>query len=126
MITRIDSITYGNYAEIERTIQLVPSGQTLIRAWFTVKRQYSDPDTDAPIAKTITTTADALHGQITDNGAGDTQGTLVFTLQPSETGLLQPYADYVYDIKVLVTNNKPYTPESGIICIQPSVHRGIV
>jgi hypothetical protein len=113
--TITDFVVYDNIL-IERTVDYIPSGQTIAQAWFTIKHKFSDSDVDAIIALSITTTP-AAQGVITSN-------ILDFYLTDADTGLLTPLAEYKYSIKLKLSNNQLYTPEMGIIVGLPAVKKG--
>jgi len=67
--------------------------------YFTIKRNESDADSDAVIAKTIT-----AH-------SNPTYGLTAFTLEPTETKAL--LGVYYYDIQVLTNDDEVYTILKG-------------
>src|SRR5262245_33476024 len=111
----------GDDFDIKRTVNGLPTGQVLAKAWFTAKVQASDPDISAIVQKSITTTATAGQGQITDDGA-DTIGALLFTLLPADTRNIRAQANpCVYDIQIKTDLGKVYTLEEGTISALPEV-----
>jgi hypothetical protein len=113
------TVPRGNDLTITRTIVNVPSGQVLAKAWFTVKRYISDPDSSAVIQKIITAVLTAA-GHITDTGSDGT-GAVDFFILHTETDLLVEDVDYVYDVKVFTSGGKYYTPEIGTFVASGSV-----
>lgn len=113
--TITDFVVYDDLL-VERTIDAIPSGQTVSQAWFTVKRKYSDIDSDAIISLAITTTPSS-QGVIISN-------VLDFYLTKTLTGLLTPLATYKYSVKIKLSNAQVYTPETGEIIGLPAVKQG--
>lgn len=115
-----DSITgfvAGDDIEVSRVITEVPIGQTLTKAWLTVKRSTSDADPGL-LQKVITTTNVPGTGQVTDDADTDGSGEVRFDLTPADTVLLAiPYANgtFHFDIQVMTSAGKVYTPVAGTI-----------
>ena len=122
---RIDDFVSGDDLEVERTIELVPSGTLLETAWFMVKRRFDDDDSEALISKTITSTEVADVGWIEDTGADQT-GLVRFYITKTETALLTPLSEYQYSIKLKLDNDKVNTPERGVMIAEPAVKQGIL
>lgn len=118
----ITDFVAGDDFTIERTITLVPSGQTMINAWLTVKRRISDTDALAVFQKAITTSLIAGIGHIDDTGADGT-GHVIFYLIAANTVLLTPYSEYRYDIQVKLSGGAISTPETGVIIAFPQSTR---
>lgn len=112
--SRIENIIAGDDKKIIRTITLVPAGRTLLEAWFTVKEDAEDVDTEAIIQKDISTSDVPGTGQITDDGADGT-GAVRFDLTDADTLLMDPTRDYDFDIQVELDDNDLQTPELGKI-----------
>lgn len=77
-----------------------------IKNWvvfFTVKTDYSLPDSQASLQKIITTFSDTTSG---------TSGIANIPLLPADTVNL-PLGDYYYDIKVCTSSNEDYTVLKG-------------
>ena len=108
----ITNFVCGNDLEIRKTITGIPAGQTLTRAWFTVKLKESDPDLSAYIQKIVTITDVVGTGHITDNGATDQIGEVRFDLLPTDTEDIHT-RNFFWDIKVKTSANKFYTPFKG-------------
>ena len=106
----------GDDLRIDRQYIELPEGNTAVKAWFTLKRRRSDSDADAVIGpKEITTEADDA-GQITDaTSTTDLALALYFDLTHTETGALQAYRRYYYDVQILTTSGAIYTCELGSI-----------
>jgi hypothetical protein len=112
----IKDIVQGDNINIVRTIGDLPAAIT--KAWFTVKTkaQLSSSLDSGNIVfqKEITTVLQNGIGQITDDGADGTAG-VTFELVNADTVLLAGDTVYYYDIQVLTSTSKIYTPELGII-----------
>lgn len=103
--TTINDITIGDDIDLTFPIANVPDTITFISAILTVKAYYSD--TTALIQKTIGS-VESIDGVIV--------GTeLTFHLLSTDTVLLYPYAEYVFDVQVKTSENKVSTVVSGII-----------
>jgi hypothetical protein len=101
----IDNFTVGDDLDIVRTVGDIPSGQTIARAWFTVKVFEASPN--ALFQKEITTSL-SDDGIITDD-------ELTFTLTTDDTALLSGDNRQWYDIEIETSAGKRYTPERGTI-----------
>jgi hypothetical protein len=110
----IDNFVVGDDLKVDRTISNIPQDDTVVKAWFTVKRFSSQLDADALFQKSISTGYVQNQGQITDAGASGT-ASLFFELNAAVTSLLQAGVAYLFDIQVKTANGAIYTPESGTI-----------
>lgn len=106
--------TVGDDMEITRNLTSLTSGQTVDKAWFTVKASKDDSDVDAKLQLVISTASTAA-GQITDDGTGDTDATIKFTPTPSDFSEIVPETLYYFDIQVLLSDGIIKTLESGTI-----------
>lgn len=109
----IDDIMVGTNKTIARTVTDVPTTNVLNKAWLTVKDNYTRTDANATFQLSITTAATSA-GQITDAGTSGT-GNLQFLLTPSQTLLLTPKKQYVFDVKVKLVDGSLYPAETGVI-----------
>lgn len=114
----ITDFVIGDDFTIERTITLVPSGQTLSTGWFTVKRKVTDTDAQAVFQKIITSSLVAGTGHIDDTGADGT-GHIIFYLTADNTALLTPNSSYFFDIQIKLSGGAISTPETGTIIAFP-------
>jgi len=119
--TTISGFVAGDDLDVVRVISNIPSGQYVSKAWFTVKKRYFDTDAQAIFQKIITASSVANQGVISDDGASDTVAGVLFVLGASDTVLLKPSAEYVYDIQVITSAGKLYTPETGVIVALPGI-----
>lgn len=117
--TAITAVFEGQDYEIARTITSVPAGDTLAKAWLTMKTLITNADPGL-FQKEITSSNVAGTGQITDTGADGT-GAVRFDLEPADTALPTPGVAVVYDIKVLTTAGKIYYGEKGTFTTEQRV-----
>lgn len=109
---KIDGFVRADDLDVIRTINNIPTGQTLTDAWLTV----DNPLGTHLFQKHITSTLVAGQGQIEDTGAGDGIGVVRFELTSGAAGdttKLTADTAYAYDIQVKTSGGKIYTPESG-------------
>jgi hypothetical protein len=117
----IDLVSGSDYKLEREAKDILSTGQTLSRAYFTVKEEYWDTDADALFQKEITTTLVADQGHISDDGTTDLVGNVIFNLTDDETALLKPYFKYIYDIKLKTNDNKYYSLELGELTPLPQI-----
>lgn len=110
---RIDDLVAGDDYDYTATVTGLPSGTTITKAYWTVKLNESDLDAAAIYQKTITTTLVATQGQITDNGATDRIGVCAFFAQAADTVLLTAGTEYFFDVQLILSTNRIYTPIKG-------------
>jgi len=118
----IRDFVVGDDFNVERDILNVPVGATLTKAWFTVKISEDDLDATAVFQLDITSAYVAGKGQITDNGA-DQSGHVSFEVLATDSIKLTGNQLYRYDIQVLTSTGKLYTPEKGSIMGRKQVTR---
>lgn len=111
----IEDFVVGDDLKIVRTVTTIPAGDSLAKAWLTVKRRESQTDAEATFQKVITGSYAAGQGHITDSGAGDTIGGLFFELLAADTVLLTGDVSYYFDVQVKTANGAIYTPEKGTL-----------
>ena len=107
-----DVFTCGDDVELQIEVPDIPTGQALMKAWFTVKRILPEADPGL-LQKVLTTTNAAGVGQITDDGAGDTVGKVRVDLTPTDSALMS--RKYKYGVKVRTSAGKVYTAVYGDI-----------
>lgn len=119
----ISGFVGGDHLSIQRTVDrdgggeadlAIASGVTITRAWLTVKNKVTDIDGDAIFQKEITTSLQPDIGQIENDGTADADPILRFDLTPVNTAAIGTRAKH-YDVQVLMSNLKLYTPERGKI-----------
>lgn len=111
----------GDHISLRRTIdregggvsdEVLPNGVNVDKAWFTVKERSSDDDADALVQKEITSVSSA-DGEIENTGAGNVDPVLRFDLLPADTEAIGAVRTRYYDVQVLTSAGKIYTPEAG-------------
>lgn len=110
--SEIKNIVAGDTLDVLRTVGNLPAGQTLVKAWFTVKRRTTD--TTNIFQKVITTSVVVGEGHITDIGSSGV-ASIRFDLQPADTVLLALRRVYFFDIQVKTSLGSIFTPELGRI-----------
>lgn len=120
----IDGFTAGDDLIVRRTIDRAASdfiaGETVTRAWMTVKSSRSDLDADALVQKDVTTSDVAGTGQVENDGTGDVDPVVRFDLVGSDTeGLTRP--SKYYDIQLKTSENRIVTVEVGTILAETQV-----
>lgn len=119
-MSELRNITVGDSFQIVRNITSgIPSGETVVKAWFTIKASARDSDAAAKLQKIITETSNT-DGQITGNVAGSS-ATLQFNVGPSDWSLLRAGRTYRYDIQVKTSGGGIYTPEDGTFLAKPEI-----
>jgi hypothetical protein len=117
---RIDTFTLGDDFDLTRTVAAVPTGQTITQAWFMVKAAPTDLDASALISKAITPTAVDGVGHITDTGAGDTAGALLFQIRAANQSAMVANKNYYYGIKVKLSSGLVDHLETGVFRLLPT------
>lgn len=111
-ITERDGLFVGDHFDVQVNLTAIPTGLTLIKAWWTVKLNLTDADPGI-IQKAITTTPVAGVGQITDDGTTDREGDLSFEWVPADTNLFTADIAYWFDVQVQYSNLKVRTFARG-------------
>lgn len=112
LAAEISGVVEGDDYEITRTITGIPAGDSIAKAWLTMKASINDADPGL-FQKNITTIDVAGTGQVTDTGAGDGTGAVRFDLTPADTGSPVPGVAAVYDLQIRTVAGKYYTVEKG-------------
>lgn len=117
----ITGITVGDSFQVIRVIASgIPAGETIVKAWFTIKASVRDLDVAAKLQKIITESTLAGVGMITENVAGSS-AILRFDVNPVDWAALRAGKTYRYDIQVKTSGGGIYTPESGTFLATPEV-----
>lgn len=119
----ITDIIAGDDYGVDRIIHNVPAGETVVKAWLTIKERVTDDDADALVQLEITDTG-TVDGLITDTGTDqltERTAALTFELSADETLQLVPRTPYPYDIQVLLSNGKVATSDIGNIITKQGV-----
>lgn len=91
-------IVRGDTRKIERTFTGLPTGETIDKAWLTVKTTTSA--SDPGLFQVEITTTLSSGGQITDASSSDGQIGMYFIINGTQSGSATGGAEYVYDIQV--------------------------
>jgi len=116
----ITGYVVGDNLEVRRTVTELPAA--LETAWLTIKRHAREADSDAVVAKIITTNDVPGTGHITEAGGVGVDGALRFDLSQIDTTALGA-APWVYDIQVKLTDGTVYTTEVGPVDLTADVTR---
>lgn len=119
--TIFDEIIIGSPLHISRSVRIGTQYGQLEKCWLTVKEQYTQPDAEAVIKKSITTSV-STNGQITNAGATGT-AEFTFNLVSIDTEKLQSGKTYVIDIWIKLQNDEPSGIETGLIRPHAAVTR---
>lgn len=119
-MSAITGIVHGDSFQVIRTVSGVPTGETITKAWFTIKASTSDVDANAKLQKIITESTSAGVGLISDNVAGSS-ASLRFDVGPADWSLMRATKTYHYDIQVKTSADGIYTLETGTFKSNPEV-----
>lgn len=109
----------GDDFYVRKTVDDVPAGRTVAKAWLTIKAEYADADPGL-VQKAITTSDVPGTGQIEDAGASGT-AILRFDLEDTDTDVVG-LTERVFDVQVKLDNGNVSTPFSGRArCAKPDV-----
>lgn len=118
----INPLVIGDDYDITREVTGIPEDDTIEEAWLTIKLTEFDDDEDAIIQKNITSAPAIGVGQVLDIGDNSAKvGSILFQLTATDTGLLDSYTLYRYDIQVLTTAGKRSTREQGVLLPQGQI-----
>lgn len=111
--------TVGDDENVPVSIPNVPTGQSVTKAWFTVKTDLAVVDASAVFQKTITRTAAPGVGQIVNDGSVGGTAKLNFEVTQTDTLTLVPGRDTYYDVQFLTSAGKLVTIQRGQIIAVP-------
>ena len=103
----------GDIISIYRTVNNIPSGDSISKAYLFVKAAYADADGSATFSKTVTSSNVAGTGQVEDTGSSDLSGRIRFDLTNANTTAVTADTPYYYDIQILTTLGSVFTLEIG-------------
>jgi hypothetical protein len=106
----IDDFSPKDTYKLVRTIPSTPDDSSITDAWWTVKEDPTDPDSNAMFSLHITPT-ESDSGQVFNYT--DLTAQLSFIVQPTDSTLMDGVATYYYDIQVKLLNDEVYTIETG-------------
>jgi hypothetical protein len=112
------TVYQGGSLDVVRTVTNVPGGETLTKAWLTIKKLATDADPG--VLQKVITSASTSAGQITNAGGSGT-GALLFTLASADTAALVVNQNYVYDVQVLTSGGRVLTLETSNVIPVPRV-----
>jgi hypothetical protein len=116
---KIRNQTAGDAFSVRRAVPDLPAGRSLVKAWFTVKRNKTDLDNDAILQLDITT-ALTSKGQITD-ATGMAVDALIFFVTAAQSVTIGALRRYYYDVQIKLDNAEIATPEIGTIQLDQGV-----
>lgn len=111
----------GDDAEILCTITLVPVGQEITKAWFTLKRRKTDADVAALVQKAVTATDVPGTGQITDTGLADQTAAVRFDIPAVNSTAIPSGRAWPWDVQIKLTGGKIVTIAHGTMTWQEQI-----
>lgn len=116
MAKRIDikSKIAGDDLRVSVTVTGIPIGQTIIKAWLTIKNEKSDADNQAIVQKSVT--SGFVH-----SGSDPVTATFNLDLSAADTAACNPQVSYDYDIQVKTNTGLIDTPIIGQIAFEQGV-----
>lgn len=117
-----DAIHGSNY-QINRSITDVPTGQTIEKAWLTMKRNLTDSDVNSAMQKIISTADVVGTGQITNPSDGNC--TVRFDLHGSDWDRVVAGNMYEFDIQLKTSDGYIYPAVLGSFVAIPRVTQAL-
>jgi hypothetical protein len=109
----------GDDWEVLKEITKIPDGQTVVKAWLTVKEVVdNDPSDTVVLFQKVITDAPTVSGQITDVGTGtfpDRRAEVHFFILPANTFDWEDQAKFEWDIQLKLSSGRVKTPFRGKI-----------
>jgi hypothetical protein len=106
-------IVKGDTRKIQRTFTGLPAGETITKAWLTVK---STPAASDPgLFQVEITATETSSGQVTDATSTDGQIGMFFIISGTNSALATGGAEYLYDIQVKTSTNTIHTLVMGTV-----------
>lgn len=103
----------GDDLRVKVTVTGIPAGQTIAKAWLTLKTKKADADPGV-VQKVITT-------GFTHTGTDPVTCTMNWDLSAAETALCKPQVSYEYDVQVKTNTGLIDTPIGGQIVFDQGV-----
>lgn len=111
-------IVCGADYDVERDFELL-DGESAVEAWLTIKESEFD---DMPALQKHVIADDSSDssgdGQLIEDSGGI---HLLFRLTPDDTGMLDAYTQYVYEIQIKTTSDRLFGKERGILVPLPQI-----
>lgn len=104
----------GDDLRVHVTVTGIPAGQTITKAWLTIKAKKTDPDNQAVVQKVITS-------GFTHTGTDPVTCVMNLDLTAAETANCQPQTIYEYDVQVKTSTGLIDTPIIGQIVFERGV-----
>jgi hypothetical protein len=119
--TAIRGVVHGDSFQIIRTVGNLPDGETVDKAWLTVKERATDSDADAALSKEITEDDVPGLGLVDNSTPGSVD--LRFDIAPEDWDGVQQAQLYRYDIQIKTSGGGIYTAEIGTIVADEQITR---
>lgn len=110
--TAIRGVTRGDSFQIIRTVDNIPEGESVTKAWLTIKLNPGRTDSEAALQKAITIVDVPGTGLIT-NGSPVGSVDLRFDISGTDWDRIVAGQLYRHDIKILTDGGGIYTCERG-------------
>lgn len=104
----------GDDLRVHVTVTGIPAGQTVVKAWLTIKSKRSDADNQAIAQKILT-------AGFSHTGTDPVTATWNFDLTAGDTAICKPQTTYEYDIQVKTSTGLLDTPITGQIVFEQGV-----
>lgn len=104
----------GDDLRVKVTLTGIPSGQTIVKAWLTIKGKKTDLDNQAIVQKVMTS-------GFSHTGTDPVTATWSYDLTAAETANCKPQVTYEYDCQVKTSMGLIDTPISGQITFEQGV-----
>lgn len=110
--TSIRNVIAGDNFQIVRAVSNLPSGESAVKAWFTVKTKFNQTDAGSELQKTISEDDTPGTGFI-ENSSPLAYATLRFDIAGADWDTIVAGKLYRYDIKLKTSSGGIYTVENG-------------
>lgn len=104
----------GDDLRVHATITGIPSGQTVVKAWLSIKAKKNEPDNQAIVQKIITS-------GFTHTGTDPVTCVMNLDLTAAETANCKPQTTYEYDVQIKTSTGLIDTPIIGQIVFDQGV-----
>jgi hypothetical protein len=118
---QLANVITGDSLSLNYIVGNIPESDSVVSAWFSVKQDVAEQDSQAIIQKVING-VQGPSGGITDDGSSDShEAELTFELQPVDTVRLAYDIRYCYDVQVKTAAGKILTAEIGSLHVLKGV-----